>query len=51
MIQVMKSNNVKKDVKIVLDGTVSLSGKANHLIEDAMLGYREERLRLVEVGL
>jgi transposase len=41
-------HNVKKIVKRVLDGTVSLPGKYNKLIEEAVLGYREERLTLVE---
>ena len=36
-------HNVKKIVKKVLDGTVSLPGKYSKLIEEAMLGYREEQ--------
>ena len=40
-------HNVKKIVKRVLDGTVSLPGKYNKLIEEAVLGYREEQLALV----
>ncbi len=32
-------HNVKKIVKRVLDGTVSLPGKYGKLIEEAMLGY------------
>jgi len=40
-------HNVKKIVKRVLDGTVSLPGKYNKLIEDAVLRYREEQLTLV----
>jgi len=39
-------HNVKKIVKRVLDGTVSLPGKYNNLIEGAVLGYREEQLTL-----
>jgi len=39
-------HNVKKIVKRVLDGTVSLPGKYNKLIEDAVLGYRKEQLTL-----
>jgi outer membrane lipopolysaccharide assembly protein LptE/RlpB len=37
-------HNVKKIVKRVLDGTVSLPRKYNKLIEEAVLGYREEQL-------
>jgi hypothetical protein len=44
-------HNVKKIVKRVLDGTVSLPGKYTKLIEEAMLGYREEQLKLVGVGV
>ena len=40
-------HNVKKIVKRVLDGTGSLPGKHNKLIEEALLGYREEQLALV----
>ena len=40
-------HNVKKIVKRVLDGTVSLPGKYDRLIEGAVLGYREEQLALV----
>lgn len=40
-------HNVKKIVKKVLEGTVSLPGKYTRLIEKAMPGYREERLTLV----
>lgn len=40
-------HNVKKIVKKVLQGTVSLPGKYSKLIEEAMLGYRAERLTLV----
>jgi len=42
-------HNVKKIVKKVLKGTVSLPGKYSKLIEEAMLGYGEERLTLVGV--
>lgn len=40
-------HNVKKIVKRVLDGTVSLPGKYDKLIEEAVFGYREKRLTLV----
>jgi len=40
-------HNVKKIVKRVLDGTVSLPGKYDKLIEEAVLGYREKQLTLV----
>ena len=40
-------HNVKKIVKKVLEGTVSLPGKYGKLIEEAMLGYGEEQLTLV----
>ena len=40
-------HNVKKIVKKVLEGTAILPGKYSKLIEDAMLGYREEQLTLV----
>ena len=40
-------HNVKKIVKKVLRGTVSLPGKSSKLIGEAMLGYREEQLTLV----
>ncbi|MFC1981638.1 hypothetical protein ACFLVN_05305 [Chloroflexota bacterium] len=39
-------HNVKKIVKRVLDGTVSLPGKYDKLIEEAV-GYRETQLTLV----
>ena len=39
--------NVKRIVKRVLDGTVSLPGKYSKLIGEAVLGYREEQLTLV----
>jgi hypothetical protein len=42
-------HNVKKIVKKVLEGTVTLPGKYSKLIEGAMLVYREEQLTLVEV--
>jgi transposase len=42
-------HNVKKIIKKVLDGTVSLPGKHNKLIEEAVLGYREKQLSLVGV--
>ena len=44
-------HNVKKIVKRVLDGTVSLAGKHDKMIEEAMLGYREEQLALVEAAV
>lgn len=40
-------HKVKKIVKRVLDGTVSLPGKYDKLIEEAVLAYREEHLTLV----
>jgi len=40
-------HNVKKIVKRVLDGTVSLPGKYSKLIEEALSGYREKQLTLV----
>jgi len=40
-------HNVKKIARKVLEGTVSLSGKYNKLIEEAVLGYRQEQLTLV----
>ena len=40
-------HNVKKIVKKVLEGTVSLPEKYGKLIEEAMLGYKEEQLTLV----
>jgi transposase len=40
-------HNVKRIVKRVLDGTVRLPGKYDKLIEEAVLGYREEQLTLV----
>jgi transposase len=40
-------HNVKKIVKKVLEGTVHLPGKYSKLIEEAMLGYREEQLTSV----
>ena len=39
-------HNVKKIVKRVLDGTVSLPGKYNKA-EEAVLGYREKQFALV----
>ena len=42
------AHNVKKIVKRVLDGTVSLPGKYDELIEEAVSGYREKQLTLVE---
>ena len=41
---------VKKIVKKVLQGTVTLSGKYNKLIEEAILGCREEQQHLILVG-
>jgi len=40
-------HNVKKIVKRVLDGTVSLPGKYDRLIGEAMPGHREEQLNPV----
>ena len=40
-------HNVKKIVKRVLDGTVSLPGKYDKLIEEAVLAHREKQLTLV----
>ena len=40
-------HNVKRSVKKVLEGTVSLPGKYSRLIEEAMLEYKEEQLTLV----
>ena len=40
-------HNVKKIVKRVLEGTVSLPGKYDQLIEEAVPGYGEEQLTLV----
>ena len=40
-------DTVKKIVKRVLEGTVTLPGKYSKLIEEAMLGYKEEQLTLV----
>jgi hypothetical protein len=35
-------HNVKKIVKKVLQGTVTLAGKYSKLIEQALVGYRDE---------
>jgi hypothetical protein len=40
-------HNVKKVVKKVFEGTVSLPRKYGKLIEEAMPGYREEQLTLI----
>ena len=40
-------HNVKKIVKKVLEGTVSLPGRHSRLIELAILGCREEQLTSV----
>ena len=40
-------HNVKKIVKRVLDGTVSLPGKYSKLIEEALSEYREKQLTFV----
>jgi len=40
-------HNVKKIVKKVLEGTVSIPGKHNKLIEETMPEYREDQLTLV----
>lgn len=44
-------HNVKKIVKKVFQRAISLLGKYSKLIEGAMLGYREEQLTLVGVGM
>ncbi len=44
-------DNVKKIVKKVLEGTVSLPGKHSKLIEETMLGYGEEQLTLVRAEM
>ena len=38
------AHNVKKVVRKVFEGTVSLPGKCGKLIEEAMPGYMEEQL-------
>jgi autonomous glycyl radical cofactor GrcA len=43
-------HNVKKIVKRVLDATVSLPRKYNKLIEQAVLGYKEDQLTLVRAN-
>ena len=43
------AHNVKKIVKKVLQGTLTLPGKYSNLIEEAMPGYREDQLPLVGV--
>ena len=43
-------HNVKKIVKSVLDGTVSLSGKSDKLIEEAAWAYREKQLAIAGAG-
>jgi len=40
-------HNVRKIVKKVLDGAVSLPGEYHKLMEEAMPGYGEEQLTLV----
>jgi hypothetical protein len=42
-------HNVKKIVKKVLQGTITLPGRYSKLIEEAMPGYREDQLTLVGV--
>lgn len=42
-------HNVKKIVKKVLQGTIPLPGSYSKLIEEAMPGYREDKLLLVGV--
>ena len=42
-------HNVKKIVKKVLQGTLTLPGKYSNLIEEAMPGYKEDKLPLVGV--
>jgi len=41
-------HNVKRSVKKVLEGTVSLPRKYSRLMEEAMLEYKEEQLTLVK---
>ena len=42
-------HNVKKIVKKVLQGTITLPGRYSKLIEEAILRYREDQLTLVGV--
>ena len=44
------AHNVKKIVKKVLQDTLTLPGKYSKLIEEAILGYREEQKQLTFVG-
>ena len=44
-------HNVKKIVKKVLHGTLTLPWGYRNLIEEAMQGYREDKLPLVGVGV
>ena len=44
-------DNVRKLIKEVIDGTVSLSRNYGKLIEEAMLGSREGRLALARAKL
>lgn len=44
-------HNVKKIVKKVIEGTISLPGKYSKPIEVAILGYREEQLPLVSARM
>jgi len=43
-------HDVKKIVRKVLEGTVTLPGKYSKLIEEAILGCREEKKQLTLVG-
>ena len=42
-------HNVKKIVKKVLQGTLTLPGRYSNLIEETMPGYRDDQLTLVGV--
>ena len=42
-------HNVKKIVKKVFQGTITLPGSYSKLIEEAMPGYRDDQLTLVGV--
>ena len=43
--------NAKKIRRKVIEGKLSLPGKYSEVIEDAMMGYSEERLSLVGTRL
>lgn len=42
-------HNVKKILKKVPEGTITLPGGYSKLIEEAILGYKEDKLQLVGV--